>query len=176
MTTYRPIRNTLLAILAVAAISAFTELSGAGQSSTPPGDPAHGETILESRNCLTCHRVADRGSRLGPDLSAIGSERTLAQLEKALFDPGSEVQPQNRLFRVQTRRGETITGKLLNQDLYSVQMLDSKDRLLALNKTDLREAGFIATPPMPSYRDQLNTAEKADLVAYLASLKGVVRQ
>jgi hypothetical protein len=29
---------------------------------------------------------------------------------------------------------------------------------------------------MPSYRDKLTTAEQTDLVAYLASLRGVIKQ
>jgi cytochrome c1 len=81
-----------------------------------------------------------------------------------------------RLYRVVTRGGKTITGKLLNQDPYSLQMLDSEGRLVAFQRAELRDAGFAQTPPMPSYHDKLSSEEQADLIAYLASLKGAAPQ
>ena len=86
------------------------------------------------------------------------------------------VQAGNRLFRAVTRGGVTYTGKLLNQDRYTIQMLDSTDRLISLDKTDLRECGFAATPPMPSYKDKFTQAELGYLIGYLTSLQGVVKQ
>jgi mono/diheme cytochrome c family protein len=52
-------------------------------------------------------------------------------------------------------------------------MLDSKERLLSLQRSNLREAGFLNDSPMPSYRDKLSSQEMADVVAYLGSLKGI---
>jgi cytochrome c1 len=83
------------------------------------------------------------------------------------------VLPQNRTYRAVTKQGETITGRLLNVDTFTVQILDSKERLLSLQRSDLREAGFVNDSPMPSYRDKLSSQELADVVAYLVSLKGL---
>ena len=81
--------------------------------------------------------------------------------------------PQNRTYRAVTKQGETITGRLLNVDTFTVQMLDSKERLLSLQRSDLRESGFVKDSPMPSYRDKLSAQELADVVAYLVTLKGI---
>ena len=113
------------------------------------------------------------GSRVGPDLSDIGSLRRTAEIEQSLLDPNAEVLPQNRFYRVVTKQGETITGRLLNLDTFTVQMLDSKERLLSLQRSDLREAAFLKDSPMPSYRGKLSTQELSDVVAYLDSLKGL---
>lgn len=138
------------------------------------GDAARGQTLFAGKGgCASCHRVGDTGSVVGPNLSEIGQQRTADQLRKSLLDPDATVQPKNRLYQVVTRGGKTITGKLLNQDPYSLQMIDSEGRLVAFQRTDLRDAGFAQTPPMPSYRDKLNPEEQADLLAYLASLKSV---
>jgi len=159
---------------------AFTGLALRGQHpqsvAADSGDAARGEKIFaEKGQCLSCHRVRDKGSRLGLDLTAVGAQRTAEELEKSLLDPNPEVLPQNRTYRAVTRDGTAYTGKLLNQDAFSIQILDSKERLLGLQKSELRESGFIATPPMPSYRSKLSAPETADLVAYLTSLKGVAQ-
>jgi putative heme-binding domain-containing protein len=156
--------------------SAGPRSKSAGETQVP-GDPTKGQAIFEGKGeCLSCHRVADRGSRMYPDLSDIATQRSVEELQKALLNPSPEVAPGHRLYRVVTRDGRTITGRLLNQDVYSLQMLDSKEQLVAFQKTNLREFNFVQTPPMPSYRDKLSTEEQADLIAYLATLRGVKKQ
>ena len=91
-------------------------------------------------------------------MSDIGALRRTVEIEQSLLDPNAEVLPQNRFYRVVTKQGETITGRLLNLDTFNVQMLDSKERLLSLQRSDLREADFVKESPMPSYRGKLSTA------------------
>lgn len=156
--------------------SASPHPKSAGETQVP-GDSAHGQAVFEGKGaCLSCHRVGDRGSRMGPNLSDIATRRSVDELQKALLNPNPEVEPENRLYRVVTADGRTITGRLLNQDLYSLQMLDSNEELVAFQKTSLREFNFVQTPPMPSYRDRLSKEEQTDLIAYLATLRGVVKQ
>jgi putative heme-binding domain-containing protein len=142
-----------------------------------PGDSTHGQAIFEGKGeCLSCHRVGDRGSTSGPNLSDMATLRTVDELQKALLDPNQKVNPENRLYRVVTADGRKITGRLLNQDIYSLQMLDVNEQLVAFQKSTLREFNFVQTGPMPSYRDKLSAGETTDLIAYLASLTGVVKQ
>jgi putative heme-binding domain-containing protein len=141
------------------------------------GTPARGRVIFEGKGaCLTCHRVRDNGSRLGPDLTDIAVQRTRDALDKSLLDPNPEVSPQYRQYRVITLDGATVTGKILNQDIGSIQMLDSSDRLRSFQKSNLRERSFIQPPPMPSYRGKLSPEELTDVIAYLATLKGVANR
>ena len=122
---------------------------------------------------MQCHRVGTAGSRVGPDLSDIGALRRNVEIERSLLEPDEEVLPQNRYYRVVTKQGETVTGRILNLDTFTVQILDSRERLVSLQRSDLREAGFVDKSPMPSYRDKLSSQELADIVTYLASLKGL---
>jgi putative heme-binding domain-containing protein len=154
------------------AIAAVGQVFG---QSAATGDVTRGRTLVESSGCTGCHRIADKGKYAGVDLSEIGFRRSTDQLVKDIAEPAAEVQPQNRLYRVVTREGATVTGKVLNQDQYSVQMIEDKDRLVAFQKSALREFGFVSTPPMPSYKGKLSPQELADVAAYLASLKGVSR-
>jgi putative heme-binding domain-containing protein len=137
------------------------------------GDPARGKALFEGKGqCTTCHRVYGRGPRLAPDLTEIGLTRPLPELHEAILDPGATMRPGNRPFRVVTRDARTITGRLLNQDSFSIQMLDSNERLMSLQKSALREHGFITTSPMPSYRNTFTPQEVDDVVGYLVTLKG----
>ncbi len=155
--------------LAVASGVLFAQQSLVSQV---PGDAAKGQAIFEGKGeCLSCHRVADEGSLMGPDLSAIGAEHTVEELRRSLLDPNPDVQPRNQLYRIVTSDGTTITGKILNQDEFSLQMLASDGRLRAFQKSNLREHGFMKTAPMPSYRNKLTPEEQNDLIAFLASLK-----
>lgn len=126
--------------------------------------------------CLTCHRVQGRGSRLGPDLTDIGAIRSPEQLQTSLLDPDAEILPENRFYRVVTRNGATITGRLLNLDTFQVLMMGPKEQLLSFYKSELREHGFIKGSTMPSSRDTLSRQELADVITYLGTLKGVTPQ
>jgi putative heme-binding domain-containing protein len=136
------------------------------------GDAARGRDIVRnSSDCLTCHRVGTTGSALGPDLSRVGLDRRAAELMRALVDPDAEVQPNQRFYEVTPRRGEAVTGRLLNHDTFTVQLFDVNGQLRSFDKAALRDFGFVASP-MPSYRDKLSPQALADVVTYLVSLRG----
>jgi len=155
-------------------VAYLRSIATSGRTASGTGNTSRGKALFEGKGgCLQCHRVGTTGSRVGPDLSDIGALRRTAEIERSLLEPDEEVLPQNRYYRVVTKQGETITGRLLNLDTFTVQMLDSKERLLSFNRSDLREAAFVEKSPMPSYRDKLSSQELADIVTYLATLKGL---
>ena len=138
------------------------------------GDPVHGKEIVEGKGgCLSCHRVGNQGSRVGPDLTDIGMLRKPADLQRSLVDPDAEVLAPNRYFRVVTKSGATVTGRLLNEDTFTVQLLDSTEHLASFKKSDLREYSFVEKSPMPAYRDKLTPKELSDVIGYLTTLKGL---
>ncbi len=47
--------------------------------------------------------------------------------------------PINRPVRAVTRDGTVINGRRLNEDTYTVQLLDDQEKLVSLVKADLRE-------------------------------------
>ncbi|HYA16898.1 MAG TPA: c-type cytochrome [Bryobacteraceae bacterium] len=149
----------------------------AADSSVEGADPARGKLIFEGRGgCVNCHRVRDTGSRLGPDLTDIGTQRRAVELRKSLLEPDAEVLPQNRIFRVVTKDGKTINGRLLNQDAFTIQILDTTQHLQSYQKSALASWAFAEHSPMPSVQGKLSPAEITDLVGYLVSLKGIENQ
>ena len=140
------------------------------------GDAGRGRALFAGKgDCSSCHRINGVGSRLGPDLSRVGSLRTSDQLATSLLDPDAEVQPDNRSYAVTTRDGQHISGRLLNHDAYTVQLLDGNERLRSFIRADLFAERFLPSP-MPSLRGKFDDGELADLVQYLVSLRGAAKQ
>jgi putative heme-binding domain-containing protein len=141
--------------------------------SVTPGDAGRGRIAFEGKGgCTRCHRVGEKGPRTAPDLSDIGAIRSAGSLQRSLLDPTSQMMPINRPVRAVKRDGTVINGRRLNEDTYTVQLIDDRERLVSLTKADLREYTILTTSPMPSYKAVLSSGELADLVAYLLSLKG----
>lgn len=154
-------------------IAFLRNMNAFDRGAVAPGNPDRGRAALETKgDCLRCHRIGAQGSRVAPDLTDIGAVRSAGSLLRSLTDPVSQMMPINRPVRAVTRDGRTINGRRLNEDTYTVQLIDDQERLVSLTKADLREFTVLATSPMPSYKGRLTDAEIADVVAYLLTLKG----
>jgi quinoprotein glucose dehydrogenase len=154
-------------------VAYIRSLHDSAASAVGSGDASRGRVLLEGKGgCLGCHRVNGKGSRVGPDLSEVGAIRTAAYLERSLLDPNESVLPEHRFVRAVTRQGVVITGRRLNEDTHTLQLIDQEERLRSLSKSDLQEYALLATSSMPSYQGKFSSQEVADLVTYLLSLKG----
>jgi putative heme-binding domain-containing protein len=143
------------------------------RGSVKAGDAARGRAVYNGKGeCARCHRTGGQGSRVGPDLSDVGAARSAGSLLRSLTDPSSQMMPINRPVHAVTRAGKVINGRRLNEDTYTVQLIDDQEKLVSLSKSDLAEYTILTVSPMPSYRDRLTPDEIADVVAYLLSLKG----
>jgi len=166
-----------VALVLTAVVTAAVARAQPGIEVVSGGNPAAGAAIVAGKGmCLTCHRVQGKGSRLGPDLTDIGTLRIAEQLMTSLLEPDAEILPGNRFYRIVARDGATTVGRLLNLDSFQILMLDEKEQLRSFQKSELREHGFVKTSKMPSNRGRLSRQELADVVAYLSTLKGVVAE
>jgi cytochrome c oxidase cbb3-type subunit III len=158
----------------MAGIIAYLRNMNAFDSATvQAGDSARGRAIFEGKGgCTSCHRVGTTGSRVAPHLGDIGSARSAGSMQRSLVDPNSQMMPINRPVRVVTKDGTTIAGRRLNEDTYTLQIIDEREKLYSLLKADIKEFTISTTSPMPSYRGKLSDTELADVLAYLLTLKG----
>ena len=157
----------------VATIVAYLRSMSASGGASLAGDAGRGRTVFAGTGqCTSCHAVGGAGSRTGPALTEVGSFRPAAELQRSLVEPDAEIRAENRSVRAVTREGTTINGRLLNQDTFSVQLVDSSERLMSIDRSTLREFTVLKTSTMPSYRDKLSAQELADLVSYLTTLRG----
>ena len=136
------------------------------------GDPVRGKALFEGEGqCADCHRVRGVGPRTAPDLSNIGAIRTPASLQRNLLDPATALLPINRPVRLVTRFEETIVGRRLNEDTYTVQVVDSQERLRSLKKVDL--VSYEISDEPSKQPTTLSSDEVADVIGYLLTLRGL---
>jgi putative heme-binding domain-containing protein len=121
------------------AIAAFIRNFG---SYNPRGaairDIKNGEALFNGKgNCGSCHRVNRIGPRVAPDLSNIGPSRSADLLQRTLVDPTGAMLPVNRSVHAVTKDGEVVAGRRLNEDTYTVQIIDDREQLVSLEKSNL---------------------------------------
>jgi len=142
-------------------------------ASVKTGDIARGRAVFAGKGaCTSCHRVGATGSLAAPNLSDVGAVRSAGSLQRSLVDPASQMMPINRPVRLVKKDGTIVNGRRLNEDTYSLQMVDDSGNLRAFLKADLRDVTISTTSPMPSYKNTLSSDELSDVLAYLLSLKG----
>ncbi len=154
-------------------VSYVRSLSAGAEEVEVPGDPKAGERIYKSRgSCVDCHRVNGKGGRLGPDLSEVGWIRSPQHLEASLRRPSEFIAPAFRQVSVETKEGDFAFGRLLNENTFSVQLMDDLENLRSFMKEDLVGFSKPEESMMPPFESYFNATEIQHLVAYLYSLKG----
>ena len=147
-------------------------LSQSARELDVPGDPARGRQLFAGRgDCSRCHMVDGAGGRVGPDLSEIAWMRSTRHLRTSILDPNQEVDRGYRSIEAVQKGGQVIRGVPLNEDPYSIQLIDLEENLHSLIKSDLEELRQEDRSWMPSYQGVFTGSELDDLVAYLYSLR-----
>jgi putative heme-binding domain-containing protein len=136
------------------------------------GDAKRGEAVFftEALQCAKCHKVADKGVSLGPDLSAIGKMRTKPELLESILQPSVRVEPQFASYLVKTVDGRSFTGLLVKRDEKQVVLKDAENKEIVLTPADVESVQPSRLSLMPDgLASGLTPQEAADLLEYLAS-------
>jgi putative heme-binding domain-containing protein len=156
----------------VAFIRTMNDTGRAQSIAAPSGSVSRGKALFAGKGgCMNCHRIRGEGGRSAPDLTEAGLTLRAIEIETSLLDPDADYGLSSRPFRVVEKSGTEVTGLLLNQDSYTVQLQDSQGNLRSFPRSSLRDAGS-ARSRMPSYRGKLDAQELADLIAYVGSQRG----
>jgi len=136
------------------------------------GNVENGARVFQAQ-CTSCHRIAGKGGRLGPDLTRIGVARSRAALVREIRTPAEWVPPQFETVTIVTKDGQRIRGAKKNEDVFSIQIMDTRERLLGFLKSDLQEVVYEKGSLMPAFAaGRLNDNDLNDLVGYLSTLRG----
>ena len=134
------------------------------------GSAASGAQIYQG-SCARCHAVEGRGGRVGPDLSRVGLSRSRTFLAKKIRDASAAIVPGYTPISIVTSSGDQIVGVKKNEDAYSIQVMDQRERLRGFLKSDVRTVTALTRSLMPDFGvDRLGDRELDDLLAYLTGL------
>jgi PQQ-dependent dehydrogenase (methanol/ethanol family) len=153
----------------------------------PAGDAAAGERFYFGKGqCGSCHSVAGRGGTNGPDLSNIGRELTVQQIEKALVDPAARAANRSTsscpgwawcpndtwsVVDVRLRSGQTLRGFARNQGKHDLQLQTLDGRIHLLREHEYE--GITREPESIMPKLSASETERRDLLAYLSTLGGI---
>jgi len=136
------------------------------------GNVDNGQRLFAAQ-CASCHRVAGKGGRLGPDLTRVGISRSRASLVREIRTPGEFVPPSFETVTLVTKDGQRIRGAKKNEDVFSIQVMDTRERIQGYLKANLQEVVYEKGSLMPAFAQaRLNDNDLNDLVGYLSTLRG----
>ena len=148
-------------------------LSRSAREIDVPGNPVQGEQLyLGKGDCSRCHTINGVGGRLGPNLSEIGWLRSTKHLKSSIINPDEDIDRRYLSLHILKKGGQRVQGVPLNEDSYSIQLMDLQENLHSLWKRDLEEVRQEERSWMPSYQGTFSESELDDLVSYLYSLRG----
>src|SRR5437660_6636361 len=153
-------------------------------SAAETGNSAHGKELFYGvAGCGTCHMVNGKGGRLGPDLSSTGASRSIEYLTESLRNPSKRLaegiseplkdfSQEYETVTVVTSEGTKLQGVVLNEDSFTVQMLDTREQLHAFEKAKLRSYEKTRESLMPAYDTKaLPEKDLKDLIAFLLATR-----
>ncbi len=147
------------------------------------GNASHGkELFYGSAACSMCHMIQGKGGRLGPDLSTTGSARSTDYLVESVRNPSrrlaqgiseamKEFSQEYETVTVVTAEGTKFMGVVMNEDHFTLQMMDTREQLHLFDKSKLRSLEKSRESLMPAY-DQKTLSDKdlQDVLAYLLAV------
>jgi cytochrome c oxidase cbb3-type subunit III len=149
----------------------------------PLGNAAHGKQLFYGdANCSLCHMVEGKGGRLGPELTSVGGSRTPEALIDAVRNPSrrlaaglteatKEFPQEYESVTAVTADGKQIKGVTLNEDSFSVQIMDTSEQIHLLEKDKLKSFEKRRESAMPKYNpDTLSDKDLEDIVTFLSSV------
>ena len=133
----------------------------------------HGRQLFGGLGCFACHRFANEGGAVGPDLTGAGGRFSSRDLLEAIIEPSKTISDLYAPVVITLNDGETLTGQIVylgtesvavNPDMLNPSQTTNVDR----KKIKAIEASKVS--PMPTgLLNQLQAQEILDLLAYVSS-------
>jgi len=147
-------------------------LAASAPTDTPRGNAQNGERVFRA-NCASCHRVNGTGGRLGPDLSRVGLARTRDTMVRQIRGATEDFRPGYEPVTLTTANGQAIHGVKKNEDLFSVQIMDTRERIQGYEKDKMKTVVDDKKSAMPAFGpERLSESDLDDVLRYLQSLRG----
>jgi putative membrane-bound dehydrogenase-like protein len=163
------IREQAEKVLGRAPVAARQSVVGAFQPALAlRGQPKNGHKTFQAR-CISCHKLANEGQALGPDLATVknaGKEKLLTNI----LDPNREVNSNYLSYLVETKDGESLAGLIVNESANSVtlRMAGGAESVISrANVVSLQSHGKSLMPE--GLEEGLSQQDMADLLEFIVA-------
>ncbi len=131
------------------------------------GSPQRGKELF-AQNCGVCHLFYGAGGKVGPDLSGIGV-RAKDEILAEILDPNRSVEANYVLWTVETKSGDSLSGRLDTETQTSVELYDLQGQKHVFQRKDIASLEASNQSIMPTGLEQVGEQGLADILAYLAA-------
>jgi putative heme-binding domain-containing protein len=126
----------------------------------------------EKSLCLKCHRLGERGERIGPELTGIGSRFSRVHLIESILDPSRAIAPSYETVSLALADGRVLNGVKVAEDSRTLTLADEQARTHVIAKAQIEERQSQPRSTMPEgLEKRLTDREFLDLIAFLAAQK-----
>lgn len=147
-------------------VSYLQSVAVAGSTKAFVGDAENGGRLF-SAHCVECHRAGVSGGSLGPNLERITQRRSQDALRSSIREPSSSIGRGYKPIILSTQTG-TVSGIIKGEDAFSLQILDSNQRLRGFSKSELLSSNRDIESLMPAFSAaQLNDEQLDDILSFL---------
>ena len=143
-------------------------------ASLKPGNASRGRALFYANRstCSLCHRVANQGGLLGPDLSKIGAIRKAQDLLEAIIFPSSTVVNGYENYIIQTVQGSTHLGIIQHESPDSIYISNASGIKELVMRKKIKNVTRSPISLMPAgFESLLTNQDLSDLIAFLGSCK-----
>jgi putative heme-binding domain-containing protein len=138
-------------------------------------DAEHGEAVFfgAKAKCASCHRVGDRGTAVGPDLTTIGANRSIQDLLESIVFPSASIVRQYESSTLLTRSGQVYAGIITRQTADELSLQQPAGDPIAIKLADIEDHSPSTVSIMPTGIDAaISEQELAALAAWLKNQTG----
>ena len=104
------------------------------------GDAARGRSVFATNAaaaCKTCHKVADLGETVGPDLTKVGAKYNKPGLLEQILEPSKTIDPAFTAFLVETKDGRVFSGLAVEKTAAAVVLKDAQGKTVRLASAEV---------------------------------------
>jgi putative membrane-bound dehydrogenase-like protein len=136
-----------------------------------PGDPERGRKVfddVEKSLCLKCHRIGEKGERIGPDLSGIGARFSRVAIIESILEPSRSIAPGFDSVTMALKDGRVLNGLRVAESEGVVTLADQDGQKHTIPRAEIEAVRSQPVSLMPEGLERrLTPQEFVDLVAYL---------
>jgi putative heme-binding domain-containing protein len=136
------------------------------------GDARRGAGVFNAATsgCTACHKVADSGGAVGPELTRIAACLTPEEIVESVYWPSRTVKPEYRAFTFTLTDSRVLHGVVKQESPAAVVVVDAAGKRHVVAPADVEERTEVGSLMPANVFTALPPDQRRDLVRYLLEL------